>query len=79
MTLVGTAVERDLVRYLADTVGEPTATKLQRALANEIRILSLEIEDRELILRALEECPDGLTKLRATLLQEHVGRKREGL
>ena len=40
-------------------------------------MLALEIIDRELILRALEDCPDRLTELR--VLQEHVGRKRDRL
>ena len=79
ITLAGVAVNRDLVQHIAAHVDEPTASKLERALANETRILALEIEDRELILRALEDCPDGLTELRATVLQEHVGRKRDGL
>ena len=34
---------------------------------------------REAILRMLEDCPEELAELRATLLQEHVWRKREGL
>jgi hypothetical protein len=35
--------------------------------------------DREAILRVLEDCPEELLELRATLLREHVWRKREGL
>ena len=72
-------MNRDLVQHIAAQVDEPTASKLDRALANETRVLALEIEDRELILRALEDCPDGLTELRGTLLREHVGRKQTGL
>ena len=34
---------------------------------------------RRRILRVLEDCPEELAELRATLLQEHVWRKREGL
>jgi hypothetical protein len=30
-------------------------------------------------LRVLEECPEDMFELRATLLQEHVWRQREGL
>jgi hypothetical protein len=41
--------------------------------------LSLDIPDREAILRALEDCPEELLELRATLLQEHVWRRRAGL
>ena len=41
--------------------------------------MALDIPDREAILRVLEDCPEELVELRATLLQEHVWRKREGL
>ena len=34
---------------------------------------------REAILRVLEDCPEELAELRATLLQEHLWRVREGL
>ncbi len=34
---------------------------------------------REAILRVLEKCPDDMLELLATLLQEHVWRKRDGL
>jgi hypothetical protein len=37
------------------------------------------LDDREAILRVLEECPEEMLELRATLLQEHVWRRREGL
>jgi hypothetical protein len=33
----------------------------------------------EAILRVLEDCPEELAELRATLLQEYVWRRREGL
>ncbi len=79
VTIAGIAVRRDLVEHLARVVDEPTASRLRRALDLETRLLGLEIAEREQILRALEDCPDGLGELRATLLQEHVGRKRDGL
>jgi hypothetical protein len=43
------------------------------------RIVALDIPDREAILRMLEDCPEELLELRATLLHEHVWRQREGL
>ncbi len=43
------------------------------------KVLALTIPERETIIRALDDAPDGLEELRAVLLQEHVGRKREGL
>ena len=56
-----------------------TAERLERAYDREARIVALDIPDREAILRVLEDCPEELTGLRATLLQEHVWRRREGL
>jgi hypothetical protein len=56
-----------------------TAELLERAYDREARIVALEISDREAILRVLADCPEELLELRATLLQEHVWRKREGL
>jgi len=56
-----------------------TAERLEGAYHRDARIVALEISDREAILRALEDAPAGLTELRAVLLQEHVGRQREGL
>ncbi len=41
--------------------------------------MALDIPNREAILRVLEDCPEELVELRATLLQEHVWHKREGL
>jgi hypothetical protein len=47
------------------------AEKLEDAHRNEIRLLGLEIPEREAILRALEECPDGpLAELRAVILRD---------
>ena len=61
----------------AEPVG--TAERLERAYDREARIVALDIPDREAILRVLEECPEEMLDLRATLLQEHVWRQREGL
>ena len=52
---------------------------MQPALRNETRIVGLEVDERETILRALGDPPAGLGELRAVLLQEHVGRLRAGL
>jgi len=42
-------------------------------------VLALTIEDRERILRALDDPPTGLAELRGVLLVEHEWRVREGL
>jgi hypothetical protein len=52
---------------------------LERALETEVEILALTIEDRERILWALDDSPEGLAELRGVLLQEHEWRVREGL
>lgn len=64
---------------MVELVDEPTATILEHALANEVKVLALTIEDRERILRALDDPPGGLTELRGVLLREHEGRIRDGL
>jgi hypothetical protein len=60
-------------------VDEPTPTALEQALDAERAVVALAIDDRERILRALDECPDGLAELRGVLLEEHTWRRREGL
>jgi hypothetical protein len=56
-----------------------TAELLEGAYDRKARIVALDVADREAILRVLEECPEEMLELRATLLQEHVWRQREGL
>lgn len=64
---------------VADLVDEVSAATLRRALETEVKILALTIDDRERILRALGDPPDGLAELRGVLLREHEWRVREGL
>jgi len=52
---------------------------LETAYDRETKLLALTIVDRESILRALDEPPNGLTELRGVLLREHEWRVREGL
>ena len=83
MWLAGIPVaDRDVLQLAgslrdAELVG--TAERLERAYDREARVIALDIPDREAILPVLEDCPEELGELRATLLQEHVWRKREGL
>ena len=42
-------------------------------------LLGLEIDERAIILAALEDPPDGLAELRGVLMNEHQWRQREGL
>ena len=48
-------------------------------MADEVKLLALSIDERAIILGQLEDPPDGLTELRAVLLNEHQWRQREGL
>ena len=68
-----------LVRLLERAGEFDTAARISKAVTAEAPDAALSIEDREAILFALSECPDGLLELRATLLQEAVWREREGL
>jgi hypothetical protein len=53
---------------------------LEKAIELGTVIVALSIEDRERILRALEDAPtDALAELRAVLLREHEWRVRDGL
>jgi hypothetical protein len=69
----------DLIGRLREAGFEDTATTLDQAYDREAKILALSITDREAILRALEDCPDGFGELRSVLTREHEWRKREGL
>ena len=73
----------DAVADLADTVGatgaDDLANRLEVALDDGVAPLALTIDERAIILAALEDPPDGLAALRAVLLNEHEWRQREGL
>jgi hypothetical protein len=70
----------DLARRLRATGFDEEAEKLEDAHRREVRILALEIAEREAILRALEECPDGsLAELRATILRDVTWFRQQGL
>jgi hypothetical protein len=81
MYLAGYPVPPNDVLELARLVDDPAlADRLETAYGNGARILALEITERETILQALDEPPTkALAELRAVLLQEHVGRVRDGL
>ena len=69
----------DLARLLHDAGFEDTAEVLVVALEAEQTLVALTIEDRERILRVLDEPPERLAALRVVLLAEQVGRVRDGL
>ena len=73
----------DAVADLADTVratgADDLANRLEVALDDGVALLALTIDERAIILAALEDPPDGLAELRAVLLNEHEWRQRAGL
>jgi hypothetical protein len=80
MHLAGVPVRDELVLELARLVDdEELANKLERAYGREVKVLALDIPERETILRALDDPPPGLEELRGVLLAEHIGRVRDGL
>jgi hypothetical protein len=64
--LAGIPVDVELVRELAERVDEPAASTLRNGLKVGRATFALTIEEREQILRALEDCPDELAELRGT-------------
>jgi hypothetical protein len=80
MHLAGVPIQDDLVLELARQVDdEALANRLETAHGRMTKVLALTIPERETIMRALDDPPPGLEELRAVLLREHVGCRREGL
>jgi len=83
MMLAGTPVPPDAMAALAAQVraadAGDLADRLDRALADDVKILALTIADRSIVLFVLDDAPEGLAELRAVLLNEHEWRQREGL
>jgi hypothetical protein len=80
MFLAGLPVRDDLILELARLVDdEALADRLESAYGQDVKVLALDIAEREKIIRALEGPPPGLEELRGVLLAEHVGRLRDGL
>ncbi len=81
--LAGIPVQDRLVLELARRLREideiDTAEALERAYDAEQRIVALTVPDREAILWALDDAPDGLTGLRAVLFKEQTWRIQNGL
>ena len=79
MMLAGLFVADDNVLELARLIDdEHLEMRLRSALARNVKVLGLSIDERDLILRALIDCPPALAELHGVLLQEHTWRQREG-
>ena len=68
----------ELAGLVRDAGLDDVAEKLEVAYDRETKVLALTIDDREAILRALDDPPDTLAELRGVLLREHEWRVREG-
>ena len=83
MMLAGVPVHADAVAELADSVratgADARADRLEVALDDGVALLALTIDERAIILAALEDPPNGLAELRAVLLNEHEWRQRTGV
>jgi hypothetical protein len=83
MMLAGVSVSSDAVAELARIVraagADEFADRLGRALADEVKLVALTIDERAIILAALDDPPDGLAELRGVLMNEHPWRQRKEL
>jgi len=78
--LAGIPVSDEAILELARLVDDTDlATKLEDAYRRDVKILALEISERETILAALEDPPADLAELRGVLLRELEWLRREGI
>lgn len=73
------AATADLAEIVRAVDAAALADRLEQALAGDVKLLALTIDERAVILDALDDPPDGLAELRGVLMNEHEWRKREGL
>ena len=59
----------ELARRLKAAQFDELADRLEAAWCREVKVFALEVDDREAILRVLEDGSDGFGELRAVLLQ----------
>ncbi len=82
MKLAGVPVNPHPVAALAGSVrrvgADKLANRLERALADDVKVFALTIDERAVILSVFDDPPEALAELRAVLLSEHQ-RQREGL
>jgi hypothetical protein len=78
--LAGISIPTKDVLELSSLVDdEELATKLRSAVVEDDKVIALETEERQTLLRALDDPPPvGLEDLRTTLLQEHERRRAGG-
>ena len=80
MILAGISIRDDLILELAKLLDDDDlADRLEDCYRRDINVVALEIHERETIIRSLDDPAAELEELRAVLVAEHVGRKRDGL
>ena len=72
-------MRRRLARFTTDRPSPAYILERPPFLDDDVKLLALTIDERAIILGALEDPPDGLAELRAVLLGEHEWRQRSGL
>ena len=60
----------ELARLLREADFETVAERLENAYDAETKVLALTVPEREAILRALDDPPEGLAELRGVLLRD---------
>lgn len=83
MMLAGLPVPAGVFEQLAFLVRlagpDELADRLELALDNQVKLLALSLDERALLLSALEDPPEELAELRAVLLADHQWRRGAGL
>jgi hypothetical protein len=69
----------ELAWKLREAGFDATAVRLEGGYERQIHMLGLSTAERDEILTALGDCPEGLCELRTVLVQEAAWRDREGL
>ena len=69
----------ELAGLVRDEGADVLADRLERAVADEVKLLALTLDERAIMLSLLEDPPKALAELRAVLLADHQWRVDEGL
>jgi hypothetical protein len=69
----------ELAGKLREAGFDATAGRVEGGYERRILMLGLSTAERDEILAALDDCPDGLCELREALVQEAAWRDRDGL
>jgi hypothetical protein len=68
----------EIARIAQSTGADAPADRLERAVEDQVTLLALIIDERAIILNALDDPPEPLAQLRAVLMNEHRWREAHG-